>query len=148
MFANLARPYQSNEIINQRRSKELLSQYKNVHAEEIVKLVYENYEKHQQEAELIVRVPHLLVHYNRDGEKLGKVLEIFKDLKEFYKDVVLPEVARKLPVIKQENEKKTRENFGNSKSKKFKWLQFFFIFSIVTFAISIRHLSMLQQTMH
>lgn len=60
----------------------------------IIKSVYDAdlYSLDEQCAELIVRVPNLIVLYSNDDYKLQAIKKAFKDLFEFYQEITLKDL--------------------------------------------------------
>lgn len=96
VYKNQAKPYHKKDLISARSFQRILEFCEMLKDhDEIVKLVFDGYGEDQQQAELIVRIPHMLGTL-RDVEK---VKENFADLYRFYTLKCLPDLERKLQQI-------------------------------------------------
>lgn len=68
--------------------------------EEIVQAAFD-YTEDLKPSELIVRVPHLIAHYHNDQVKLAKVRKVFKELFDYYDEVIVPKINETLPILKK-----------------------------------------------
>ncbi|KAL7030639.1 hypothetical protein ACKWTF_006735 [Chironomus riparius] len=113
VYNNLGKPYL--RIDNDTATKfEEISQkcLENYNNEEIMKPVYECYPSHMQHAELIVRVPHLIMQYLQNPEKVEELRRLFSDLFDFFENKVVKELKEALPIVEAKAEV---EAFNNKK---------------------------------
>ncbi|KAG5668146.1 hypothetical protein PVAND_016098 [Polypedilum vanderplanki] len=102
VFGNEGKPYTVDDKINEEKFKEIVRKYEKFKNEEkIVGFVYENYHPEAYVAELIVRVPQMIVFYHENQEKLNELRKIYSDLFEFYENFVMPKMQETLPIIEK-----------------------------------------------
>lgn len=111
-YDSFARPYYVNSSQVIHNFERILKMCQNnSEKEEIIKIVFD-YPKTMQHAELIARVPQLMVVYHDQPEKITECRENFKQLFEIYEQKVIPEMERTLPAIEsaaaQEKEMKNK----------------------------------------
>jgi len=110
VYKNMANPYVSSDSKTEHKFDEISSICeKNQDKEEVIKWVYKNYQPNIQHAELIVRVPHLIMKYFENLETFVQIRLIFSDLFEIYEKKLVGEMHKALPKIEaQRNKKKIR----------------------------------------
>jgi len=75
---------------------------------EVIENVFRSYDDSDQEAEIIVTVPEMLIKYQNDPEKLDNLKSIFNKIFEFSIQIVEPEIDRTLTVLEVlEDERKS-----------------------------------------
>ncbi|KAG5667965.1 hypothetical protein PVAND_015924 [Polypedilum vanderplanki] len=99
VFQNDAKPYAVNDRAAKKEFQKIVKECK-AHKDEddIINWVF-GYDEDQIEAELIVRVVHLTVHYHKDQERLKSLKQTFASLFRFYEQKVKPHVERAVPII-------------------------------------------------
>ncbi|KAG5666719.1 hypothetical protein PVAND_014732 [Polypedilum vanderplanki] len=109
VFRNGAKPYAIDDKINEKKFKDIVNECYNIQynmhkkgktLENIVAWVF-GYNKEFWSVELIVRVPHMLGHYQNNLDKLKELKETFKSLFEYYEQVVMPAMEFALPVLEK-----------------------------------------------
>lgn len=135
VYKNTAKPYQAGDETKTTRFNQILEFCKeNSHLEEIVGLVFSQYEDDMHVAELIVRVPHALGHYIDDPQKFEEFNENFKDLNVYYEEVV-GEIQEKLPKIEKEVENQIRkDNSSPLNFVKYHWRKILLGLILIAFA--------------
>ncbi|KAL7015350.1 hypothetical protein ACKWTF_016410 [Chironomus riparius] len=117
VYNNMARPYLSNDDETEKELDEISRGCEeNQHKEEIIKWVYECYQVNMQHAELIVRVPHIVMKYFEQTEKFEETRQNFCKLFKIYEEKIveqlkkaLPEIEAKVEIENQSNRKKIRK---------------------------------------
>jgi hypothetical protein len=97
LFNNGAKPYEKSDNESAEKFKILHKKFQDqinqgiiVDEDGIIKLVYDNYKQEKWDAELIVRVPHILAHYEENGEKI--LNDNAGDLLIFYNELIIPKL--------------------------------------------------------
>ena len=97
LFNNQAKPYEKNDnesvekfkIINKKFLEQIL-QGIIIDEDGIIKSVYDNYKQDKWDAELIVRVPHILAHYEESGEQI--LNDNCQELFNYYNKEIIPKL--------------------------------------------------------
>ncbi|CAG9801230.1 unnamed protein product [Chironomus riparius] len=139
VFKNFANPYSRNDVETVKKFEEI-SKFceKKSDKEEIIKLAFcKFYSDLERHAELIVRVPHLIIHYFNNKAKFEEVRKIFEDLFVFYYETTITQQMKKaLPEIEAHAEAEAQKN-----KKKIRNLKIFLIvggfLSIITIVMVI-----------
>lgn len=106
---NMAKPYAKNDQVTFDEFEEINKFCEeNKSSEKIIDLVYTNYVKERQHAELAVRVPHMLANYYDDEKKVQEVQEIYENLFKFFNETLMPAMEIKIAEIKNEIDKKLK----------------------------------------
>ncbi|KAG5667170.1 hypothetical protein PVAND_015165 [Polypedilum vanderplanki] len=103
--------------------------------EELIELVF-YYENSEQHAELIVRVPHMIVKYFDDGESLENRKLTFKALFDFYENEVLSDVKEQAENIEKYANDAVRRFAHGMKTKVSKWKKISLV-SCLMFCLSL-----------
>jgi hypothetical protein len=105
VFGNMAKPYAEEDSVNE-ESFESVTEFCEMlqDADNIVKWVYECYPEEVQQAELIVRVPQILSHYQNNLEKLNELRNTFSELFSYYERVCMPKICEALQELRSPNE--------------------------------------------
>jgi hypothetical protein len=97
LFNNEAKPYEKSDNESAEKFKILHKKFQDqinqaiiVDEDGIIKLVYDNYKQEKWDAELIVRVPHILAHYEENGEKI--LNDNAGGLLIFYNELIIPKL--------------------------------------------------------
>lgn len=100
-YNNIAKPYKENDIAGAKEFEEIVQACQNVaNGDEIVSSVFTAYSRESFHAELIVRVPHLIIFYrNHSDDTLPKLEIIYKKLFDVYKTKVMPQMEKSLKEI-------------------------------------------------
>lgn len=100
VYNNLAKPYLKDDNNMRKKFERILEHCKlNSNGESIINDVFMLYSSSVHHAELIVRVPHLIMHYFKEPERLGKVRKTFNKLFNFFEKQVVPQMKKALPKI-------------------------------------------------
>ena len=98
LFNNQAKPYDKNDNESMEKfkilNKKFLEQIKQgiiIDEDGIIKSVYDNYKQDKWDAELIVRVPHILAHYEENGDRV--LNDNAQDLLNYYKEAIIPKLS-------------------------------------------------------
>ncbi|XP_070490541.1 uncharacterized protein [Chironomus tepperi] len=132
-YGNNAKPYCRNDNQTMQefeKISEKCQQRRNV--ERIIDIVYDSYPPDMHHAELIVRVPHLIVLYHDQPERLKKVRGVFIELFEFYEKKIVPEMMSSLPEIERRDEKEIEK-----KDRKISNLKSIIFWSAILSALAI-----------
>lgn len=142
VFGNMAKPYRVDDLKSQEEFDKILAYCESKpDLEMIIDLVFKDYQKEQQAAELIVRIPQALAHYIDDPERLEEFNEKFKDLKNFY-DKCVPIMEEKLPEIERESENNIRRQYATPLNLlKLYWKRILFILLMAACSVSIYFLA-------
>jgi hypothetical protein len=109
VFRNVRLPYDAGDEKNKARFDAVVEECKNLMIkkkqanepfEPIVEAVF-NYGPAAHARELIVRVPHMLAHYQDDEQKIAELMKTFKSLFDYYDEVVVPAMEAALPVLEK-----------------------------------------------
>lgn len=107
IYNNNHQPYRENSE-NEKTFKTVEDACYKLKAEnETIRRAFENYSANEFHAELIVRVPQLIVLHSNNSEELAKHRKTFKVLFDFYEDYVAPDL--KAEVALKEPKQKVRE---------------------------------------
>ncbi|XP_070505040.1 uncharacterized protein [Chironomus tepperi] len=111
-YNNFAKPYLDCDVDTKEEFRQIIQYCKdNCHKEPIVGLVFNSYSLNMHAAELIVRIPHMLVLYRKNPEKLKELKDVFSCLFKFFIDKVIPDMTEAIPRIKGKAETEvTRKN--------------------------------------
>ncbi|CAG9800003.1 unnamed protein product [Chironomus riparius] len=105
VYKNLAKPYSLGDDEAKIEFENILTLCKeSCSEEEIIELVFNCYPHNMQHAELIVRVPHLIMLYFNDQNKFEEVRKIFIKLFEVFEQRVIPDMKEALPNIETKAE--------------------------------------------
>ncbi|CAG9800002.1 unnamed protein product [Chironomus riparius] len=105
VYKNLAKPYSLGDDEAKIEFENILTLCKgSCSEEEIIELVFNCYPHNMQHAELIVRVPHLIMLYFNDQNKFEEVRKIFIKLFEVFEQKVIPDMKEALPNIETKAE--------------------------------------------
>lgn len=111
VYENVARPYLSDDEITEKEFVDISKDcFNNKEKEKIIKLVYECYPINMQHAELIVRVPHLMMLYSNNEIQFKKTRSDFIKLFEIYEQKIVKEMEEALPQIEAKSEVETQDN--------------------------------------
>lgn len=100
LYDNNCNPYCKDDEANEDLFDDILDlTEKKKHFEMNINIVYK-YPEHQQCAELIVRVPHLLALYSNDLDQRKLYQETFSELFKFYEEFVLNDLQKQLALMK------------------------------------------------
>ncbi|KAG5670187.1 hypothetical protein PVAND_000467 [Polypedilum vanderplanki] len=101
--------------------------------EPIIDSVFSCYSGDQQNAELIVRVPQMVVMYQNDPERLQILRAAFHKLFEYYENHVMDDIERKIPNINAELNLRCEKFLETTKKKASKWrkISIFAIFTAI-----------------
>lgn len=130
VYNNFSKPYFKNDNKAKQTFEGVLRFcIENSGKEKIIDAVHTLYDPCHYHAELIVRVPHLIMHYMNKPEKFNAINNIFPNLFDIYEKKVLEDMKKALPKIeaKAESEKKKSE-------KKIRKLK---IILLITFLVGI-----------
>lgn len=129
VYNNRAKPYKENDLKTEARFDEIFNECKRVKkSEEIVDLVYTDYEEEVQHTELIVRVPHMMALYLNKLQILKQKRKFFRSLFDFYEQSCVPQMEKELPNIERRFCPIKRAEKSVKRQKR--WI-FFLIISIV-----------------
>ncbi|KAL7011711.1 hypothetical protein ACKWTF_014396 [Chironomus riparius] len=104
-FGNDAKPYFKNDSLARQEFDKISEECeKRYGEEEVIDLVYDCYPEDMHHAELIVRVPQLLMLYGNEPEKLLKIQEKFPKLFKFFEVRVVPAMKKALHEIEAKAE--------------------------------------------
>ncbi|KAL7048603.1 hypothetical protein ACKWTF_003418 [Chironomus riparius] len=110
VYENNAKPYTVEDIKSERQFDEVLKVCKaKLGKEKIIDLVH-NYSIFMHHAELVVRVPHLIMKYFENPEKFQAVREIFIKLFKIFEDKIFLEMKHALPRIERNAEIEAEKN--------------------------------------
>ncbi|CAH1735235.1 unnamed protein product [Chironomus riparius] len=111
VYKNLANPYSFSDSGTE-QDFEVISRFckENCEREDIIKVIYSGYPAQEQHLELIVRVPHLMMHYANNLQRLEEVRWIFKKLFDFFSAKTVPEMKEALSRIQAEAEAQDMKN--------------------------------------
>lgn len=141
VFRNAARPYRKlfSGISHEEKKFEEISRHCDEfsESEELVDLVFMNYDEDQQHAELIVRIAQLHAIYNQNLDKLTKLKQNFIQLFDYYDNYCMPQMHRALPEIKKAVEFEIRYKNARKLNENVKMLKDFVnvLIVLVIFAI-------------
>lgn len=111
VYDNMAKPYFSSDLETAVEFEEISKIcMENHESEEIISLVYQCYPLNMQHAELIVRVPHLIIQYINDPSRFEEVRRIFDQLFAIYEKKFFEEMKEALPEIEARAEFETQKN--------------------------------------
>jgi hypothetical protein len=115
IYKNCAKPYAENEEEKRLKFLDIVNKTEvNKDKENIVDWCYKYYEKNELDAELIVRVPHMLTFHHNNKQKITECRENFKDLFDFYENQFMEDAKLAIPniqtVAEEVNEMYEREN--------------------------------------
>lgn len=79
--------------------------------EDIIFRVYNCYDAEFWPAELIVRVPHMTLFYHNDQDKLKELKAAFKDLFDFYDQVIVPKISETFKMIQKLYDNSSKVNY-------------------------------------
>ncbi|KAG5667762.1 hypothetical protein PVAND_015732 [Polypedilum vanderplanki] len=106
IFKNRSKPYSKDDKGNEAKFQAIIGEYYKLYQEKqdedmerIVAWVFENYDENDWPAELIVRVPHMLGHYQNNQDKLKELKETFKSLFDYYDQIVMPTMEKTLQIL-------------------------------------------------
>lgn len=107
VYKNLCKPY---TITNEKNKNEFCKivtkiRRENGGFEDLVKFVL-GYSPDVWHAELIVRVPHMIVKYSNDKEKLDECRKVYPELFRYFEETVYKDLKSELPRIKSRAEEK------------------------------------------
>jgi len=90
-------------------------------------------------AELIVRIPHMMIHHTKDNSKLNNLKEIYNQLHKFYRNEVLEDVKKKIPNVTENfyTNLKLEHAFWAKKAKREKFIRFFLISLVILGLMSV-----------
>lgn len=133
VYKNNAKPYNGNDS-KAAIEFEDVSKYclENLDIEEIIGCVYKYYDSNKHHAELIVRVPHLIMLYLNNSDKFDEIKNIFGKLFEYFEKKVIPDCKEALPMIENEAESEAEE-----KAIKIIKLKVFSVFVLILSVIGI-----------
>ncbi|KAG5669826.1 hypothetical protein PVAND_000119 [Polypedilum vanderplanki] len=121
IFKNFAKPYAINDTENESRFQKIIYECleilfemkeKNEELEPIIVYVFNSYNEEYWPAELIVRVPHILAHYQNDEIKLAQLKTTFKNLFKYFDEVVTSAMTDALPVLERLSNKSVDIKFS------------------------------------
>ncbi|KAG5681616.1 hypothetical protein PVAND_011032 [Polypedilum vanderplanki] len=118
VFRNSAKPYAKGDNENEIKFNNIIKEYHDLwcrdetNFEPIVGRVFKCYNTNVWAAELIVRVPHMLGHYQNDQLTLNKRKENFKSLFTYYDEIVMDEMKKALTVLKKLANDSKKITFG------------------------------------
>lgn len=93
LFGNSSKPYFKEDFEGAKQFQEIINECQSMDQNiEIVERVFKFYELQDFSAELVVRVPEMIVFYQESQKLLEKVLKVYKNLYNFYKEKVLQEI--------------------------------------------------------
>jgi len=100
-YNNMAKPYKENDTAGAKEFEEVVEACQNVvNGDNIVSSVFTAYSKESFHAELIVRVPHLVIFYrNHTDDTLPRLEIIYGKLFDVYKTKVMPQMEKSLKEI-------------------------------------------------
>jgi hypothetical protein len=96
LYGNNCKPYKQGDELQLKEFNRVLAYCQEDQEKEFIIAHVFYYPPHQWHAELIVRVPHLLVMYKDDEAKLKECQSDFKELFDFYDKKALPDLEEKL----------------------------------------------------
>jgi len=110
-FNNDAKPYFKNDNLMRQEFDKINEECKKRYGEEeVIDLVYDCYPEDMHHAELIVRVPQLIMLYKNNPEKLTKIQEKFPGLFKFFEVRVIPAMRKALPGIEVKADEEIEAN--------------------------------------
>lgn len=93
LFGNSSKPHFKEDLAVEKKFQEIINECQSLKTNvPIVERVFQFYKKQDFSAELIVRIPEMIVFYHESQKLLEQVLKIYKNLYEFYKEKVLQEI--------------------------------------------------------
>lgn len=111
IYENNCKPFEFRDINKMTKFDEIM---KNLHhywqhnpkdTDEIISNIFEFYPEDRWQAELIVRVPHMMACYKNNEDELSKIRETYcKDLFEFYLSVTIVDINTKRDLIRPQRE--------------------------------------------
>ncbi|KAG5684330.1 hypothetical protein PVAND_013565 [Polypedilum vanderplanki] len=118
IYNNSCLPFCKNDADKANMFKEILNSCKqNKNKEKLINIVYE-YGSDTQLAELIVRVPHIIVKYNDNIHRLKQCKINFKSLFDFFDNFTVPDMKEALPKIEIKTEKDFQSFMDRRKKEK------------------------------
>ncbi|XP_070499397.1 uncharacterized protein [Chironomus tepperi] len=95
VYNNYANPYENQDIANKNLFHKVAEEcVKFAEHEPTIELVFDAYPEKLQQAELIVRVPHLIALYDDQQNKLEETMVLFPSLFDYYKNQVVPKMQK------------------------------------------------------
>jgi len=109
-YNNVAKPYSDKDRKSLKDFEDISRICRNKQdGEDLIKMVYSNYEGNEIHAELAVRAPHLIAQYYNAPEKLENARAVYHDMFGYYENIVVPQMKEALPKIMKEAEKMSRD---------------------------------------
>ncbi|XP_070502944.1 uncharacterized protein [Chironomus tepperi] len=120
VYHNQCRPYCStnDEKIIERFSAVTSKCQLRAHNEDLIDMVFKYYPKNLHHAELIVRVPHMIVKYSNDDKKLKENQTLFSELFKFTEEVTADYMEKSLPNIEIKAEEEILKFADRTKKQK------------------------------
>lgn len=95
VYGNMAKPYYSRDKIRKKEFRKIFRECKkNRKDDTLVQIVYEQYPKEIQEAELIVRPAHLMAFHHNNPEKIENLQKSYPTLFEYFQNILLPDMSK------------------------------------------------------
>lgn len=133
VYKNLAKPYEKGDKEMKSKFERIQEHCKvNSSEESIISDVFQCYSSRMFHAELIVRVPHLIMHYLKEPKILMSKKKIFFELFDVYENEILSQLNNALPEIQEK-----AENENEIKDNKIRCLTFFSAIFLILCCISI-----------
>ncbi|KAG5666458.1 hypothetical protein PVAND_014485 [Polypedilum vanderplanki] len=130
VFHNDSLPYSINYKNNEQKFQKILDECKTLkHYEPIISAVFDNHEKSAWKKELAVQNSLIFIHYHNNPKKLNEIQIIFKNLFDFWNQIIIPSLKETLPVLEKLSNKSNEITFDDL-TKPFKesiihsWVEF------------------------
>lgn len=102
LYKNSCKPYHHQSELEKNIESILIHADLNKTHESCIEIVFD-YPETERHAELIVRVPHMLVLYKEDEERIEDIKARFSQLFEFYESKILIDIEREYPLLESRN---------------------------------------------
>ncbi|KAG5666962.1 hypothetical protein PVAND_014966 [Polypedilum vanderplanki] len=100
VFRNDGLPYAVDDAKNKEKFEKIVEKIRNMKGNDLlIQWVFEFYPRRLWHAELIVRVPQLIVTYHNNFKKLMQLRETYFDLFDYFESFLMPKIVESLPIF-------------------------------------------------
>lgn len=133
VFRNYAIPYFKNDLIAEEQFSKILEECKaQSYRENIINLVFTEYEEDVQRQELVVRIPEILASFDNDFSKIKDTQLYFPSLWNDFNNRIVLSIQNELPKITMKAEMETQKMANKKYKRLYAFLTMFSFFFLTT----------------